>query len=108
MTRTLYIVGGLVGAFVLWQWWLGRRQSAMTDADAARKAADRIGQAQEVIQQGGRPRLMSDEQLWALPAITGSINALWSQIFSDGSASTGPDKVATEPDRNPFIFGYGN
>jgi hypothetical protein len=109
MKRTLLIIGGLAGLFVIWQWWISRRNETLYDADHQRSEADRAGRAQENLGLVNRPRLASDEAIGNLPAIAvGVLNGLWSQFSTDGSIRNGTAKDVSTIQSSPLIFGYGN
>lgn len=106
--KKLFLFGALAaGAFIIWQWWISRRNGTLYDLEAQRRVVDKQGQAQENLGLANRPRMASDERLWALPAIVTGVNQLWSQLLGSGRVNNSPEKVATAPDYNPMIFGYG-
>jgi hypothetical protein len=92
MKRTLWILAGL--ALVALIWFKSRKTAAET-LGAAAQASDLTGRIGENVGLANRPRLASDEQLYAL---SGILTQASPQRQTEGTPTTLP--------RDPFLFGF--
>jgi hypothetical protein len=108
MRKAIIIIGGAVGAFLIWQLLLSKKDPGLARLEKRLEENDKAGKAQERLQMGSRPRLADPERAGLLGTILASENGLWSQLLPNGEINNDPyNKVKTASPVNPFIFGYG-
>lgn len=95
-----------LGGFIVWQWFLSRRDPTLYDLDKNRKAVDKIGRGAEALQLNAKPRRMDAEATQRYPGIFETFNTLFSKVSKDGTVKNAPSTTPDRLDYDPFVFGY--
>ena len=104
MKKTLPLIGVIVGAFFVWQWYLGRRHPALYAQQKEQEANNKRSEAAQGAQMVKQPPLAAwDPQKTAWENVSLNVTqAVFDGVFKPGTERTGP----TEANRNPQVFGF--
>ena len=98
MKRTLLFVAAVAVGFILWQWWISRRDPDAQARDRDRLEADRVGRAGENAAIVNAPRRSDDARRHLLDGFLRWLSPVVNVPTPDAKDTTSPNDC--------FIFGY--